>query len=67
MEYASNTVNEYQLNKLEATVGPTSSIMFCGVVKLYTAGKNDRKWIYSDLIGGLCFVIDRNYGGVSIF
>jgi len=41
--------------------------MGAAVIKLYTGGIKERKWIYSGLSGGLCFLIDRSLGGVAVF
>ena len=66
-DHIGTTITNYQFKNIEETIGRKSSIMAAAVIRLFTGGFTDRKWIYSGLCGGLCFVIDRSLGGVPVF
>eukprot|EP01017_Pseudomicrothorax_dubius_P005963 TRINITY_DN1162_c0_g1_i1.p1 TRINITY_DN1162_c0_g1~~TRINITY_DN1162_c0_g1_i1.p1 ORF type:complete len:389 (-),score=109.50 TRINITY_DN1162_c0_g1_i1:109-1185(-) len=62
----SRTISQARFEKLEEVVGEKATILFCALVRLFTCGPNDKSWIYSELAGGLCLVIDRSLGGICL-
>ena len=61
------TITLNQLQVLNYVVGQKVTILTSAVVKLHHANKQDKKWIYTDLCGGLCLIMNRELGGVAMF
>lgn len=63
----SGTVSSEQLSKLSYLNGEKSTILTSGIVRLHTSNKTEKKWLYTELCGAVCLVIDRAVGGVPFF
>jgi len=61
------TVSSEQLSKLSYLNGEKSTIITTGIARLHTSNKADRKWLYTELCGAICLVIDRGLGGIPFF
>jgi len=54
----SNSFTEYEKRHILSILGSTSDLMNISYVKIFSAQKDFKGWLYSDLEGFLCYVVD---------